>query len=101
MTPSEERNHRGSRYHKTVRQSSPASSHVCPDSYEGRTDSLIIVCRQVKSPEDAYMTLDPKSRCSEYDTLDVSYSAVVVKVLQEILFVMHMFTSCLEYEEIL
>ncbi|XDV15882.1 hypothetical protein PO909_015834 [Leuciscus waleckii] len=41
VTPSEERNHRGSRHHKTV-----------------------------ESPEDAYMTLDPKSRCSEYDTLD-------------------------------
>ncbi|CAM4468509.1 unnamed protein product [Leuciscus chuanchicus] len=72
VTPSEERNHRGSRRHKTVRQSSPASSHVCPVSYEGRIDSLIIVCRQVESPEDAYMTLDPKSRCSEYDTLDGS-----------------------------
>ncbi|KAG1955976.1 B-cell receptor CD22-like [Pimephales promelas] len=40
-TPSEERNHRASRHQKTV-----------------------------ESPEDAYMTLDPKSRCSEYDTLD-------------------------------
>ncbi|KAK7161124.1 hypothetical protein R3I94_003953 [Phoxinus phoxinus] len=41
VTPSEEQNHRGSRHHKTV-----------------------------ESPEDAYTTLDPKSRCSEYDTLD-------------------------------
>ncbi|XP_048051853.1 B-cell receptor CD22-like [Megalobrama amblycephala] len=41
VTPSEEQKHRGSRQHKTV-----------------------------ESPEDAYMTLDPKSRCSEYDTLD-------------------------------
>jgi len=62
---------------------------------------LSSLCRQVESSEDAYMTLDPKSRCSEYDTLDVSYSAVVVKVTHEILFVMHMFTSSLEDEEIL
>ncbi|XP_077057449.1 sialoadhesin [Siphateles boraxobius] len=41
VTPSEDQNHRGSQHHKTV-----------------------------ESPEDAYMTLDPKSRCSEYDTLD-------------------------------
>ncbi|XP_051750761.1 B-cell receptor CD22 isoform X2 [Ctenopharyngodon idella] len=41
VTPSEEQKHRGSQQHKTV-----------------------------ESPEDAYMTLDPKSRCSEYDTLD-------------------------------
>ncbi|XP_056090306.1 B-cell receptor CD22-like isoform X2 [Rhinichthys klamathensis goyatoka] len=41
VTPSEEQNHRASQHHKTV-----------------------------ESPEDAYMTLDPKSRCSEYDTLD-------------------------------
>ncbi|KAK9981617.1 hypothetical protein ABG768_001141 [Culter alburnus] len=41
VTPSEEQKHRGSQQHQTV-----------------------------ESPEDAYMTLDPKSRCSEYDTLD-------------------------------
>ncbi|XP_056312381.1 B-cell receptor CD22 [Danio aesculapii] len=28
-------------------------------------------CKTVESPEDPYMTLDPKSRCSEYDTLDI------------------------------
>ncbi|XP_067298679.1 B-cell receptor CD22-like [Pseudorasbora parva] len=39
-TSSEERNHRGSRV------------------------------ATVESPEDAYMTLEPKSRCAEYDTLD-------------------------------
>ncbi|XP_056312121.1 sialoadhesin [Danio aesculapii] len=27
-------------------------------------------CKTVESPEDPYMSLDPKSRCSEYDTLD-------------------------------
>ncbi|XP_068078054.1 sialoadhesin isoform X1 [Danio rerio] len=27
-------------------------------------------CKTVESSEDPYMTLDPKSRCSEYDTLD-------------------------------
>ncbi|XP_056312106.1 B-cell receptor CD22-like [Danio aesculapii] len=27
--------------------------------------------KKVESPEDPYMTLDPKSRCSEYDTLDI------------------------------
>ncbi|XP_067260001.1 B-cell receptor CD22-like isoform X2 [Chanodichthys erythropterus] len=41
VTPSEEQKHRGSQQHQTV-----------------------------ESPEDTYMTLDPKSRCSEYDTLD-------------------------------
>ncbi|KAK9981625.1 hypothetical protein ABG768_001149 [Culter alburnus] len=41
VTPSEEQKHRGSQQHQTV-----------------------------ESPVDAYMTLDPKSRCSEYDTLD-------------------------------
>ncbi|XP_016139696.1 B-cell receptor CD22 isoform X2 [Sinocyclocheilus grahami] len=41
VTSSEELNHRGSRHSKTL-----------------------------EAPEDAYMTLDPKSRCSEYDTLD-------------------------------
>ncbi|KAK2909376.1 hypothetical protein Q8A67_005213 [Cirrhinus molitorella] len=41
VTPSEEQNHRGPQHNKTL-----------------------------ESPEDAYMTLDPKSRCSEYDTLD-------------------------------
>uniref|UniRef100_A0A8C1SME6 Ig-like domain-containing protein n=1 Tax=Cyprinus carpio TaxID=7962 RepID=A0A8C1SME6_CYPCA len=40
VTPSEEQKHRGSG-HKTL-----------------------------ESPEDAYMSLEPKSRCSEYDTLD-------------------------------
>ncbi|XP_048051852.1 sialoadhesin [Megalobrama amblycephala] len=41
VTPSEEQKHRGSQQHQTV-----------------------------ESHEDAYMTLDPKSRCSEYDILD-------------------------------
>ncbi|XP_073697987.1 B-cell receptor CD22-like [Garra rufa] len=36
----------------------------------GSINSLIIVCRQLESPGDTYMTLEPKSRCSEYDTLD-------------------------------
>lgn len=40
-TPSEERQHGGSAHNKTL-----------------------------ESPEDAYMSLEPKSRCSEYDTLD-------------------------------
>ncbi|KTF95501.1 hypothetical protein cypCar_00024650 [Cyprinus carpio] len=41
VTPSEEQNPRGSRHSKTL-----------------------------EAPEDTYMTLDPQSRCSEYDTLD-------------------------------
>uniref|UniRef100_A0A8C1DK90 Si:ch211-286b5.6 n=1 Tax=Cyprinus carpio carpio TaxID=630221 RepID=A0A8C1DK90_CYPCA len=41
VTPSEEQKHRGSGHNKTL-----------------------------ESPEDAYMSLEPKSRCSEYDTLD-------------------------------
>ncbi|KAF4118232.1 hypothetical protein G5714_000283 [Onychostoma macrolepis] len=40
-TPSEEQKHGGSGHNKTL-----------------------------ESPEDAYMSLEPKSRCSEYDTLD-------------------------------
>uniref|UniRef100_A0A9J7YQ84 Ig-like domain-containing protein n=1 Tax=Cyprinus carpio carpio TaxID=630221 RepID=A0A9J7YQ84_CYPCA len=40
-TPSEEQNPRGSRHSKTL-----------------------------EAPEDTYMTLDPQSRCSEYNTLD-------------------------------
>ncbi|KAL1281684.1 hypothetical protein QQF64_000487 [Cirrhinus molitorella] len=48
-TPSEEQNHRGPQHNKTL-----------------------------ESPADAYMTLELKSRCSEYDTLDVSSSAVAV-----------------------
>ncbi len=45
------------------------------------------------------MSLEPKSRCSEYDTLDVSSSAVYhVDVQHQILL---LFTSSVEYEEIL
>ncbi|RXN29479.1 B-cell receptor CD22-like protein [Labeo rohita] len=42
-TPSEEQNHRGSQHNKTL-----------------------------ESPGDTYMTLEAKSKCSEYDTLDMS-----------------------------
>lgn len=59
-------------HHSKVCQSVSVSSHLCPVCYGDLINFLIIVCRQIESHEDTYMTLDPKSVCSNYDTLDVS-----------------------------
>ncbi len=46
------------------------------------------------------MSLEPKSRCSEYDTLDVSSSAVAVYHVDVHHQILLLVTSSPEYEEI-